>query len=98
MNSLSRRSVKKQRGKTFAFIMFNSIEEREEAKSLLEAIEVGGKHLTCKDVGDGSICCCRRMRKRSAQIRNVGMMRMEIELRNAANQRQRVVRVVVAFC
>ena len=43
------KSVKKQRGKTFAFIMFNSIEEREEAKSLLEAIEVGGKHLTCKD-------------------------------------------------
>ena len=44
------RSVKKQRGKQFAFVTFNSIEEREAARPLIECIEVEGKKLKCKDV------------------------------------------------
>ena len=91
--------MKKQRGKTFAFIMFNSIEEREEAKSLLETIQVGGKHLTCKDVGYGNTCCCRQMRKRSVQIKNVSVMRMRMELENVGNLlRWRITRVEIVFC
>lgn len=43
--------MKKQRGKTFAFIVFNSIEERDAGKCAIERMEVGGKRLTCKDVG-----------------------------------------------
>ena len=45
------RSVKKQRGKQFAFVTFNSIEERETARPLIECIEVEGKKLKCKEVG-----------------------------------------------
>lgn len=44
------RSVKKQRGKTFGFVMFNSLEERETGKTLLETLTCDGKHLICKDV------------------------------------------------
>lgn len=44
------RSVKKQRGKQFAFVTFNSVEEREAARPLIECIEVEGKKLKCKEV------------------------------------------------
>lgn len=44
------RSVKKQRGKTFGFVLFNSLKEREAGKSLLETLTCDGKHLVCKDV------------------------------------------------
>lgn len=47
---MTSRSVKKQRGKQFAFVTFNSIEEREAARPLIECIEVEGKKLKCKDV------------------------------------------------
>ena len=50
MFSVIRRSVKKQRGKTFGFVMFNSLEEREMGKALLETLKCEEKQLVCKDV------------------------------------------------
>ena len=47
------RGVKKQRGKQFAFVTFNTIEERDTAWKLIEEIEVEGKKLKCKEV----FCC-----------------------------------------
>lgn len=44
------RSVKKQRGKQFAFVTFHSIESRDLAREVIEQIEVEGKKLKCKDV------------------------------------------------
>lgn len=48
---MMRRGVKKQRGKQFAFVTFNTIEERDTAWKLIEEIEVEGKLLKCKEVG-----------------------------------------------
>lgn len=50
MFSVTRRSVKKQRGKTFGFVIFNSLEEREAGKALLETLKCDKKQLVCKDV------------------------------------------------
>ena len=47
---MTRRSVKKQRGKTFGFVIFNSLEEREAGKALLETLKCDKKQLVCKDV------------------------------------------------
>ena len=44
------RGVKKQRGKQFAFVTFNTIEERDTAWKLIEEIEVEGNKLKCKEV------------------------------------------------
>ena len=44
------RSVKKQRGKQFAFVTFHSVESRDLAREVIEQIEVEGKKLKCKDV------------------------------------------------
>ena len=42
--------MKKQRGKTFGFVIFNSLEEREAGKALLETLKCDKKQLVCKDV------------------------------------------------
>ena len=47
---LMSRSVKKQRGKQFAFVTFHSIESRDLARDVIEQIEIEGKKLKCKDV------------------------------------------------
>ena len=52
------RGVKKQRGKQFAFVTFNTIEERDTAWKLIEEIEVEGKLLKCKEVGWIAIGIC----------------------------------------
>ena len=44
------RTVRKQRGKTFAFVTFDSIESRNQAIPIMETIQVDDRTLVCKDV------------------------------------------------
>lgn len=44
------RSVRKQKGKTFAFVTFDTIENRNEGIKVIETIQVEKHNLVCKDV------------------------------------------------
>lgn len=46
--------MRKQKGRTFAFVTFNSMEDRNEGIKIMETIQVENRHLVCKDV---SILC-----------------------------------------
>lgn len=42
--------MRKQKGRTFAFVTFNSMEDRNEGIKIMETIQVENRHLVCKDV------------------------------------------------
>lgn len=95
--------MKKQRGKTFAFIVFNSIEERDAGKSAIEKMEVAGKRLTCKDVERRSSIERRRTCKRNGQVRSERGTRIWVEKmrngeRSRKSSRQWRVRFSIAAC